>query len=215
MSENIDSRTLEQARIAISTAGATLNADGEQWNIKPDESHRWDSPGIDIPPTATLRVATLGEALDLCALLVALPTAETVAAMPKRTAASRKALAPTAIGLPHALVLYQQGRPVAARFYARRRHAEAARTATAAGQARIRRADGKLPKPSATRPSWAPASTLDYRKVRTEVHTEIVSAPRQSQIEDMLGLPTGNERTSGRVYRLPGCPKGRLAFPIA
>ena len=214
MSENIDSRTLEQARIAISTAGANLNADGEHWNIKPDESHRWDSPGIDIPPTATLRVATLGEALDLCALLVALPTAETVAATPKR-APRRMPLAPTALGLPHALVLYQAGKPVAARFYARRRHAEAARTLTSAGQARLRRADGKLPKPSATRPSWAPASTLDYRKTRAEVQTEIVSAPRQSQIEDMLGLPTGNERTAGRVYRLPGCPKGRLVFPIA
>ena len=214
MSENIDSRTLEQARIAISTAGATLKADGEKWNIKPDESHRWDSPGIDIPPIATLRVATLGEALDLCALLVALPTAETVAATPKR-APRRMPLAPTAIGLPHALVLYQAGRPVAARFYARRRHAEAARTLTSAGQARLRKADGTLTQASATRPSWVPASAIDYRKTRAEVQTDIVSAPRQAQIEDMLGLPVGHERTAGRVYRLPGCPKGRLAFPVA
>ena len=213
MSESIDTRTLDMARSAVRMSGATLSADGERWQIKPDESHRWDE-SRDLPPTATLRVATLGEALDLCALLVALPTPETVDAMPKR-APRRTPLEPNAIGLPHALVLYQHGRPVAARFYARRRHAEAARTATAAGQARMRRTDGELPKASATRPSWVPATTMDYRKYRTEVHTEIVSAPRQSQLEDMLGLPVGHERTAGRVYRLPAAPAGRIVFPIA
>lgn len=214
MSENIDTRTIDMARSAVRMSGATLSADGERWQIKPDERHQWDAKR-DIPPTATLRVETLGEALDLCALLVALPTAETIAATPKRTAPRRTPLEPNAIGLPHAIVLYQQGRPVAVRFYARRRHAEAARTLTAAGQARIRRADGELPNASATRPSWVPASAIDYRKTRTEVHTEIVSAPRQSQLEDMLGLPVGHERTAGRVYRLPGCPAGRVVFPIA
>ena len=129
--------------------------------------------------------------------------------------ASRTPLAPNELGLPHALVLFQAGRPVAVRFYARRRHAEAARTVTVAGQARLRRSDGTLPKPSANRPSWVPASNLDYKKTRVEVQTEIVSAARQSQLEDMLGLPSGHERTAGRVYRLPGCPEGRLVFPIA
>ena len=213
MGETIDTRIVEQARAAISTAGADLSAAGDRWQVKPDERHRWDHAALE--PTSTLRVATLGEALDLCALLVALPTAETVEAMPKPTPASKMPLAPTALGLPHALVLYQGGRPVAVRFYARRRHAEAARTLSAAGQARIRRQDGTLPAPSATRPSWVPASAIDYRKTRVEVHTEIVSAARQSQLEDMLGLPTGHERIAGRVYRLPGCPSGRIVFPIA
>ena len=213
MSESIDPRTIEQVGLAIRTAGATLSPDEGKWKITPDEYHQWDE-SRDLPPTATLRVATLGEALDLIALLVSLPTPETVDAMPKR-APRRTPLAPNDLGLPHALVLYQAGKPVAARFYARRRHAEAARTLTSAGRARMRRADGTLPKPSTTRPSWVPASALDYRKVRTEVHTEIVSAPRQSQLEDMLGLPTGNVRTAGRVYRLPGCPAGHLVFPVA
>ena len=214
MSESIDPRTIEQVRMAVSTAGATLTADGDgRWKIKPDERHQWDA-ARDIPPTATLRVATLGEALDLCAFLAALPTAEIVESMPKR-APRRTPLEPNAIGLPHALVLYQAGKPIAARFYARRRHAEAARTLTVAGRARMRRSDGTLPEASATRPSWVPASALDYRKVRTEVHTEIVSAPRQSQLEGMLGLPTGYERTAKRVYRLPGCPAGHLVFPVA
>ena len=213
MSETNDPRIVEQARAAISTAGADLISDGDRWQVKPDEHHRWEHPQLE--PTMTARVATLGEALDLCALLVALPTPDTIEATPKRTAPRRKPLAPTALGLPHAIVLYQGGRPVAVRFYARRRHAEAARTLSAAGQARIRRQDGTLPAPSATRPSWVPPSAIDYRKTRTELHTEIVSASRQSQLEDMLGLPSGHERTAGRVYRLPGCPEGRIVFPIA
>lgn len=214
MSETNDPRIVGQARAAISTAGADLSAAGDRWHVKPDERHQWDA-ARDIPPTATLRVATLGEALDLCALLVALPTPDTIEATPKRTAPRRNSLDTKAIGLPHAIVLYQGGRPVAVRFYARRRHAEAARTLSADGQARIRRHDGTLPAPSATRPSWVPASAIDYRKTRVEVHTEIVSAARQSQLEDMLGLPTGHERIAGRVYRLPGCPSGRIVFPIA
>ena len=214
MSEANNPRIVEQARAAISTAGADLAADGDRWQVKPDELHQWDA-ARDIPPRATLRVATLGEALDLCALLVALPTPDTLEATPKRTTPRRKPLAPTALGLPHAIVLYQGGLPVAVRFYARRRHAEAARTLSTAGQARIRRQDGTLPAPSATRPSWVPPSAIDYRKTRVEVHTEIVSAARQSQLEDMLGLPTGHERIAGRVYRLPGCPEGRIVFPIA
>lgn len=213
MTESIEPRIVEQARAAISTAGAELSTDGDKWLVTPDAQHRWEHPQLE--PAMVARVATLGEALDLIAFLVALPTPETIEATPKRTAPRRTPLEPNAIGLPHAIVLYQHGKPVAARFYARRRHAEAARTVTVAGQARVRRADGTLPKPSATRPSWVPASAMDYRKTRAELHTEIVSAPRQSQLEDMLGLPTGNVRTAGRVYRLPGCPKGRLVFPIA
>ena len=215
MTERIEPRIIEQAKAAAATAGADLSADPTgQWKLRPDERHQWDEARVT-PPTATLRVATLGEALDLLALLVAMPTPDTVAATPKRTAPRRKTLAPSDLGLPHALVLYQQGKPVAARFYARRRHAEAARTVTVAGQARLRRADGTLPKPSTNRPSWTPASNLDYKKTRVELHTGIVSASRQSQLEDALGLPVGHERTAGRVYRLPGCPEGRLVFPIA
>ena len=98
MNETIDARTVEQAKAAVATAGAVLYADPiAGWRLTPDGHHHWDGASSVPTATATLRTATLGEALDLCRLLVAMPTPETVEATPKRTAARRTPLAPNEV----------------------------------------------------------------------------------------------------------------------